>query len=54
MAVSERQAALAALDITDSFGQRSVLTFGDFQGNAVLPAGTFDFKPPAGVDVIRN
>ena len=47
-------ATLAALDITDSFGQRSVLTFSDFQGNAALPASTFDFKPPQGVDVIRN
>lgn len=47
-------ATLAALDITDSFGQRSVLTFSDFQGNAALPASTFDFKPPPGVDVIRN
>ena len=45
---------LAALEITDSFGQRSVLTFTNFQPNPALPAPTFEFHPPAGADVIRN
>ena len=45
---------LGTLDIQDSFGQRSVLTFTAFEMNAELPAGTFQFKPPAGVDVLRN
>ena len=45
---------LAALDITDSFGQRSVLNFSNVQAVAALPAGTFEFKPPAGADVIRQ
>jgi len=44
---------LASLDILDSFGQRSVMNFSDFQANVPVPAGTFQFKPPAGADVIR-
>jgi outer membrane lipoprotein carrier protein len=39
---------LAALEILDNFGQRSVLRFGPMQLNPQLPAGAFQFKPPAG------
>ena len=45
---------LAALEILDSFGQRSVLKFGPMQLNPPLPARTFQFKPPAGADVLRQ
>jgi outer membrane lipoprotein carrier protein len=45
---------LAALEILDSFGQRSVLTFSRFEANPTLPADTFVFKPPAGADLIRQ
>lgn len=45
---------LAVLEILDSFGQRSVLTFSKFEVNAALPADAFVFKPPAGADVIRQ
>ena len=44
---------LAVLDVQDSLGQRSLLTFTAFELNPVLPASTFVFKAPAGVDVIR-
>ncbi|MBS0291410.1 MAG: outer membrane lipoprotein chaperone LolA [Proteobacteria bacterium] len=44
---------LAALDILDSFGQRSQIRFTAMQVNPVLPAGTFQFKPPAGADVLK-
>lgn len=47
-------AVLHVLEIMDSFGQRSVLTFNAFQVNPALPAGTFDFKVPAGADVVRQ
>ena len=49
-----RTAELAALEIVDSFGQRSVLTFTRVQVNPSIPAETFRFKPPAGADVIRQ
>lgn len=45
---------LAALEIVDSFGQRSVLKFGRIEVNPALPASTFEFKPPAGADVLRQ
>ncbi len=45
---------LAALEILDNFGQLSVLTFGHVEVNPGLPANTFQFKPPAGADLIRQ
>ena len=45
---------LAALDILDSFGQRSLIRFTGMQANAALPASTFQFKPPAGADVVKQ
>jgi outer membrane lipoprotein carrier protein len=47
-------AELAVLEIVDSFGQRSVLSFSRVQVNPAIPAETFRFKPPAGADVIRQ
>lgn len=46
--------ALAVLEILDSFGQRSVLTFKQMQHNPALAVSAFVFKPPAGADVIRQ
>ncbi len=46
--------SLAALDIMDSFGQRSLIRFTGMQLNPALPAGTFEFKPPAGADVLKQ
>jgi len=46
--------ALAALEILDSFGQRSVLKFSKVELNPALAAGTFDFKAPPGADVVRQ
>lgn len=45
---------LAALDIVDSFGQRSLIRFGAMQSKAALPADSFRFKPPAGADVLQQ
>ena len=47
-------AELGTLDILDSFGQRSVLTFNNFEVNAAVPASHFQFTPPKGADVLRN
>lgn len=49
-----KTAEFAALEIVDSFGQRSLLSFSKVQLNVTLPADTFRFKPPAGADVIRQ
>ena len=49
-----KTAELAALEIVDSFGQRSLLSFSKVQLNVSLPAETFRFRPPAGADVIRQ
>lgn len=45
---------LATLDIVDNFGQRSVLKFGNMQVNGQVAAATFQFKPPAGADVVKQ
>lgn len=51
--VGFRQGQLSALDIEDSLGQRSALTFSNWQVNAPLKAGDFKFQPPAGAAVIK-
>jgi len=45
---------LEVLEILDSFGQRSVISFKKFQINPSLPSAVFHFQPPAGADVIRQ
>jgi outer membrane lipoprotein carrier protein len=45
---------LASLDILDTFGQRSVLKFAKVEVNPALAADAFNFKPPAGTDVIKQ
>lgn len=51
--VGFRQGQLAVLDIEDTLGQRSVLTFTNWEGNARLTPERFRFQPPPGADVIR-
>ena len=50
----EKPAGLAALEILDSFGQRSVLSFSKVEVNPTLPKNAFQFNPPKGADVIRQ
>jgi outer membrane lipoprotein carrier protein len=45
---------LGALEILDSFGQRSVMSFAKMELNPSLAADSFQFKPPAGADVVRQ
>lgn len=45
---------LEVLEILDSFGQRSVLTFRQMKLNPPLAAAAFAFKLPAGADLIRQ
>lgn len=44
---------LSALEIVDGLGQTSRLNFTNFEVNVKLPAETFQFKAPAGAQVIR-
>lgn len=45
---------LAAVEIVDAFDQRSMLTFSQFSAGVGIPAESFQFKPPAGADVIEQ
>lgn len=45
---------LAALEILDSFGQKSRLDFPQFDAKADLPASRFQFTPPSGADVLNQ
>ena len=45
---------LAAVEIVDSFGQRSLLQFTQFMANVNLPAESFKFTVPPGADVIEQ
>ena len=51
---TDKGTELAALEILDSFGQLSVMTFSQFEINPSLAAASFQFKPPAGADVSRQ
>ena len=52
--VGFRQGELAALEMVDSFGQRSVLSFTSLQSQSPLDASVFQFKPPAGADLVQQ
>lgn len=45
---------LAALEILDSFGQRSMLEFSDMVVNQPIAGRVFEFEPPVGVTVLRE
>lgn len=51
--VGFRAGQLAALEILDGLGQRSVLSFAQWQGNVPIRPERFRFQPPPGADVIR-
>ena len=52
--VGFKGADLAVLEIVDSFGQRSVMSFTALRINTALESSTFQFKPPAGADLIQQ
>jgi outer membrane lipoprotein carrier protein len=45
---------LAAMELNDQLGGRTMLRFTDLKANASVPAETFTFKPPAGADVLED
>lgn len=44
---------LARMQLTDAFGQATLIEFKDMKMNPTLAEGAFVFAPPAGVDVVR-
>jgi outer membrane lipoprotein carrier protein len=54
MRIGFRGKALAAVEILDGFGQRSLLQFSQWLPNVALSAERFQFTPPSGADVIRQ
>ena len=45
---------LAAMELHDQLGGRTLLRFMDLKANAVVPPETFQFTPPAGADVLED
>jgi outer membrane lipoprotein carrier protein len=43
---------LKAMELQDSFGQTTLIRFAKIERNPPLPASTFKFTPPAGVDIV--
>jgi outer membrane lipoprotein carrier protein len=52
--VGFRGSELAALEIVDSFGQKSLLRFTAFTANVPVAAESFRFKVPPGADLIEQ
>ena len=49
-----RQGQLATLEMLDSFGQRSLMRFGEFDTRSGFKPAHFAFEPPPGADVLRQ
>jgi outer membrane lipoprotein carrier protein len=45
---------LAAMELSDQLGGRTMLRFSDMKANVAIPAETFRFVPPKGADVIED
>jgi outer membrane lipoprotein carrier protein len=54
MKVGFRGKELAAVEIVDSFGQKSLLQFSGFAANPALPDANFRFVVPAGAEVLEQ
>jgi outer membrane lipoprotein carrier protein len=52
--VGFRGKELAAIEIIDAFGQRSLLQFKQFAAGVAIAPEVFTFTPPAGADVIEQ
>ena len=52
--VTANASELAKLEILDSFGQKSVMTFTQVQVNPALGNSNFQFTPPTGADVVKQ
>ncbi len=52
--VGFRGTALAAVEVVDGFGQKSLLQFSGWQANARVDPAAFVFTPPPGTDVVEQ
>ncbi len=52
--IGMRHGALEAMELRDSFGQVSLLTFKKLEKNPAIKPGMFKFVAPKGADVLRN
>lgn len=52
--VGFRGKELAAVEIVDAFDQRSLLQFSQFAAGVSLAADAFQFRPPAGADIVEQ
>ena len=52
--IGMRDGVPAAMELRDSFGQVSLLSFTKFERNPSLPEGQFRFTPPKGADVFEQ
>ena len=48
------KARLVRMEVVDALGQRTEISFSNWQRNPAFAAGTFKYTPPKGVDVIGN
>jgi outer membrane lipoprotein carrier protein len=46
--------SLAAMELHDQLGGRTMLRFLDLKANAPVPADSFRFVPPKGADVLED
>jgi len=49
-----RGKSLAAMELHDQLGGRTMLRFSDLKANAAVPPETFRFTPPQGADVMED
>ncbi len=54
MTLGFRGNVLARMVLEDSFGQLTIITLDHVEMNKKLPAGTFEFEPPEGTDVVGD
>lgn len=50
----DKQGKLSQMQFTDSFGNKTSISFSNLQTGVVIPASEYVFTPPAGVDVLQE
>ncbi len=50
----DKQGMLSQMQFTDSFGNKTSISFSNLQTGITIPASEYVFTPPAGVDVLQE